>query len=394
MHLSREEIDARLEELRDKLPQSILDELRQELHRVKLTKEALESIIEEVLKRYEYARVEPGEAVGVVAAQSMGEPSTQMTMRTFHYAGVAELNVTLGLPRIIEIVDARKKPSTPMMTIYLEEEYARDREKAEQVAQEIETLYLEDLLEKSEIDLMHQRVNLYFDEYEMRRRKVEMEEVVKKLSSVKGVSTEVAGNVVSVIPEKTSSIKELRKLENRVKGIHLRGIKDIRRVVLRREGEEYVIYTEGSNLKDVLRIEGVDITRTKTNDITEIQRVLGIEAGRNAIINEIQDTLNEQGLTVDVRHLMLVADMMAVDGTIKAIGRHGVSGEKASVLARAAFEITVDHLLHAAVAGEYEELEGIVENVIVGRPVKLGTGMVELVMRRELEEAKEVKEAE
>ena len=394
MHLSREEIDARLEELRDKLPQSILDELRQELHRVKLTKEALESIIEEVLKRYEYARVEPGEAVGVVAAQSMGEPSTQMTMRTFHYAGVAELNVTLGLPRIIEIVDARKKPSTPMMTIYLEEEYARDREKAEQVAQEIETLYLEDLLEKSEIDLMHQRVNLYFDEYEMRRRKVEMEEVVKKLGSVKGVSTEVAGNVVSVIPEKTSSIKELRKLENRVKGIHLRGIKDIRRVVLRREGEEYVIYTEGSNLKDVLRIEGVDITRTKTNDITEIQRVLGIEAGRNAIINEIQDTLNEQGLTVDVRHLMLVADMMAVDGTIKAIGRHGVSGEKASVLARAAFEITVDHLLHAAVAGEYEELEGIVENVIVGRPVKLGTGMVELVMRRELEEAKEVKEAE
>ncbi len=394
MHLSREEIDARLEELRDKLPQSILDELRQELYRVKLTKEALESIIEEVMKRYEYARVEPGEAVGVVAAQSMGEPSTQMTMRTFHYAGVAELNVTLGLPRIIEIVDARKKPSTPMMTIYLEEEYARDKEKAEQVAQEIETLYLEDLLEKSEIDLMHQRVNLYFDEYEMRRRKVEMEEVVKKLSSVKGVSTEVAGNVVSVIPEKTSSIKELRKLENRVKGIHLRGIKDIRRVVLRREGDEYVIYTEGSNLKDVLRIEGVDITRTKTNDITEIQRVLGIEAGRNAIINEIQDTLNEQGLTVDVRHLMLVADMMAVDGTIKAIGRHGVSGEKASVLARAAFEITVDHLLHAAVAGEYEELEGIVENVIVGRPVKLGTGMVELVMRRELEEAKEVKEAE
>ncbi len=394
MHLSREEIDARLEELRDKLPQSILEELRQELHRAKLTKEALESIIEEVLKRYEYARVEPGEAVGVVAAQSMGEPSTQMTMRTFHYAGVAELNVTLGLPRIIEIVDARKKPSTPMMTIYLEEEYARDKEKAEQVAQEIETLYLEDLLEKSEIDIVHQRVNLYFDEYEMRRRKVEMEEVLKKLGSIKGVSTEVAGNVVSVIPEKTSSIKELRKLENRVKGIHLRGIKDIRRVVLRREGEEYVIYTEGSNLKDVLRIEGVDITRTKTNDITEIQRVLGIEAGRNAIINEIQDTLNEQGLTVDVRHLMLVADMMAVDGTIKAIGRHGVSGEKASVLARAAFEITVDHLLHAAVAGEYEELEGIVENVIVGRPVKLGTGMVELVMRRELEEAKEVKEAE
>ncbi|HDL16036.1 MAG TPA: DNA-directed RNA polymerase subunit A'', partial [Euryarchaeota archaeon] len=151
----------------------------------------------------------------------------------------------------------------------------------------------------------------------------------------------------------------------------------------------HVIYTEGSNLKDVLKIDGVDVTRTKTNDILEVHRVLGIEAARNAIINEIQDTLNEQGLIVDIRHLMLISDIMTVDGDVKAIGRHGVSGEKASVLARAAFEITVDHLLDAGVKGEYDELEGIVENVIVGRPVKLGTGMVEVVMRRELEESKE-----
>ncbi|NOZ76254.1 MAG: DNA-directed RNA polymerase subunit A'', partial [Euryarchaeota archaeon] len=108
-----------------------------------------------------------------------------------------------------------------------------------------------------------------------------------------------------------------------------------------------------------------------------------------AIINEILDTLDEQGLKVDTRHLMVLADMMTVDGTVKAIGRHGVSGQKASVLARAAFEITVDHLLKAGIRGEFEDLNGIVENVIVGRPVKLGTGMVELAMKRELEEKKE-----
>ncbi len=389
MYLSEEEVLKRIAELKDKLPPSLYSDLESELRKVKVTKEDLEKIIAEVLRRYEFAKVEPGEAVGIVAAQSMGEPSTQMTMRTFHYAGVAELNVTLGLPRIIEIVDARKKPSTPMMTIYLEEEYARDREKAEQVARAIETLYVRDVMEKSEIDLVNSRVNIYLDEYELRRKKVTAEEIVAKLKSIKGVDIEQNGNVIISLTMSNPTIKELRKLANRVAELHLRGIKDITRVVLRREEDEYVIYTEGSNLKDVLKIEGVDVTRTKTNDIMEIQRVLGIEAARNAIINEIQDTLNEQGLIVDVRHLMLVADMMTVDGTVKAIGRHGVSGEKASVLARAAFEITVDHLLQAAVTGEYDELEGIVENVIVGRPVKLGTGMVELVMRRELEESKE-----
>ncbi|NOZ58613.1 MAG: DNA-directed RNA polymerase subunit A'' [Euryarchaeota archaeon] len=388
MYLSEEEIQQRIAELKEKIPASLYSDLESELKKVKVTAEQLERIIAEVLRRYEFAKVEPGEAVGIVAAQSMGEPSTQMTMRTFHYAGVAELNVTLGLPRIIEIVDARKKPSTPMMTIYLEEEYARDREKAEQVAREIETLYVRDVLEKSEIDLVNSRVLLYLDEYELRRKKLSVEDVVARLKSIKGVEIEEENGVIS-LKMSNPTIKDLRKLSNRVSDLHLRGIKDITRVVLRREEKEYVIYTEGSNLKDVLKIEGVDVTRTKTNDIMEIQRVLGIEAARNAIINEIQDTLNEQGLIVDVRHLMLVADMMTVDGTVKAIGRHGVSGEKASVLARAAFEITVDHLLQAAVTGEYDELEGIVENVIVGRPVKLGTGMVELVMRRELEESKE-----
>ena len=153
---------------------------------------------------------------------------------------------------------------------------------------------------------------------------------------------------------------------------------------MRKEGEEYVIYTEGSNLKEVLKIDGVDIVKSKTNDILEISKVLGIEAARNAIINEALDTLDEQGLRVDVRHIMLISDMMSVDGTVKSIGRHGVSGEKASVLARAAFEITVDHLLKAGVRGEVEKLSGIVENVIVGRPVMLGTGMVDLVMKRAL----------
>jgi len=392
MYLSQEKINERLEEIKDKVPLIIYEDLQRELSKFKVTEEALENILRDVLRRYEYAEVEPGEAVGIVAAQSMGEPSTQMTMRTFHYAGVAELNVTLGLPRIIEIVDARKQPSTPSMTIYLEEEYAKDKNKARKVANMIGNLYVGDLLESDELDYLGSKVILNFEEYELERNDVVIDDIVAKLKSgLKGVDVEADGNTVtlSLAKGKTASRKELKKILTKARDIYIRGVKGITRVVMRKEGEEYVIYTEGSNLKDVLRIDGVDVTRTKTNDILEIQRVLGIEAARNAIINEIQDTLNEQGLIVDIRHLMLVADIMTVDGEVKAIGRHGVSGDKASVLARAAFEITVDHLLDAGVKGEYDELEGIVENVIVGRPVKLGTGMVEVVMRRELEERKE-----
>jgi DNA-directed RNA polymerase subunit A" len=385
-YLKKKEILEELEKVKDDVSPMVYRDLVEGVRNVKLTQDQLERIISEVKRRYEYAQVEPGEAVGVVAAQSMGEPSTQMTMRTFHYAGVAELNVTLGLPRIIELVDARRTPSTPTMTIYLDEEHAKEREKAKEIAKQIETVVVGDVVDKSEIDLVDSRVTLILDSYELRRRELSAEDIVAKLNHTKiKVGDDWDAERISLVSS-TSSIKELRKLASKAKDIYLRGIKGIERVVMRKEGDEYVIYTEGSNLKDVLKISGVDITRTKTNDIVEIESVLGIEAARNAIINETLDTLDEQGLRVDVRHLMLIADMMSVDGTIKAIGRHGVSGEKASVLARAAFEITVDHLLRAGIKGEVEDLSGIVENVIVGRPVMLGTGMVELVMRRYQEE--------
>ncbi|GBE55272.1 DNA-directed RNA polymerase subunit beta' [archaeon BMS3Bbin15] len=392
MYLSQKKIDERLMELKEEIPLKMYNDLNRELSKVKITEEALENILKDVLRRYKYAEVEPGEAVGILAAQSMGEPSTQMTMRTFHYAGVAELNVTLGLPRIIEIVDARKQPSTPSMTIYLEEDYRNNPKMAKKVASTIGNLYVSDLLESDELDYLGSKVILYLDEYELDKNEVEIDEIVSKVKSgFKGIDVESEDKsiVLSLAKGKNASRKELKKILTKAKIIYIRGVKGVTRVVMRKEGDEHVIYTEGSNLKDVLKIDGVDVTRTKTNDILEVHRVLGIEAARNAIINEIQDTLNEQGLIVDIRHLMLISDIMTVDGDVKAIGRHGVSGEKASVLARAAFEITVDHLLDAGVKGEYDELEGIVENVIVGRPVKLGTGMVEVVMRRELEESKE-----
>ncbi|MEE9565022.1 MAG: DNA-directed RNA polymerase subunit A'' [Candidatus Hydrothermarchaeaceae archaeon] len=382
-YLSEKEIKNRLEKIKDEFPEGLYIDLKNALLETEVSASEFNEIVEEVRKRYEYSLVEPGEAVGIVAAQSMGEPSTQMTMRTFHYAGVAELNVTLGLPRIIEIVDARKIPSTPTMTIYLEKEYANDREKAKEIAKQIEVITVGDVIKRSETDLIDSNIALVLDKYEMKRRDLTAAEIVEKLNKIKSEKIEWDKNKIS-LKFKNFSMRELRKTVGKIKEVYLRGIKNINKVVMRKEGEEYIIYTEGSNLKEVLKIDGVDIAKSKTNDILEISKVLGIEAARNAIINEALDTLDEQGLRVDVRHIMLISDMMSVDGTVKSIGRHGVSGEKASVLARAAFETTVDHLLKAGVRGDVEKLEGIVENVIVGRPVMLGTGMVDLVMKRAL----------
>jgi len=131
-----------------------------------------------------------------------------------------------------------------------------------------------------------------------------------------------------------------------------------------------------------MRVKGVDPTRTITNNIHEIEKVLGIEAARQALINEIMNVLEEQGLDVDIRHVMLVADLMTRTGTVKQVGRHGVTGEKPSVLARAAFEVTVKHLLDAAARGERDELKGVAENVIIGQLIPLGTSMVKLIMKR------------
>ncbi len=304
---------------------------------------------------------------------------THNTMRTFHYAGVAEINVTLGLPRLIEILDVRKNPSTPMMTIRLLPEYAKDREKAREVANRIEATYVKDIAD-IEVDIRRMRIIIKPDRAVLERKDLTVENLKGKIEkSIKMEVTEENGNLVVQIEE--PSYKVLMETFEKIKNTLVAGIKEIRRVIIRKEGDEYVLYTEGSNLKKVMKVKGVDFTRTLTNNIYEIYEVLGIEAARNAIIKEAIETLEEQGLEVDVRHIMLVADVMTADGELKQIGRHGVAGEKQSILARAAFEMTVNNLLEAAVKGEVDYLRGITENIIVGQPIKLGTGDVELRLK-------------
>ncbi len=367
------------------LPMAMVIRIADRLEGIDIPEDKLKEILSAANLRFVNHSMDPNESAGIIAAQSIGEPGTQMTMRTFHYAGVAEINVTLGLPRLIEIVDARRVPSTPMMTIHLDRRVGLNVDKVREIASYIEVTTLIDIAD-IEADIVNMKVYIKPDRRKIQQKGITLEDIkdrIMKLRPVRKIGKDNAAidkdDQQIVISAVEGSFKQLQNVVDALKVAKIRGLDGIVRAVIRKLGEEYVVYTEGSNLKEVMTVDLVDQTRTTTNSITEIQDVLGIEAARNAIMLEASRTLDEQGLSVDMRHIMLVADLMSNDGDVKAIGRHGISGKKSSVLARAAFEITAAHLLHASIIGEVDPLEGVAENIIVGQPVTLGTGAVNLV---------------
>lgn len=382
----KEYLNKRLEEVKAKLPDKIIEDLRNAILSIDIdvTEEEIDRIIELTIKDYEGSLIEPGEAVGIVAAQSIGEPGTQMTLRTFHFAGIRELNVTLGLPRLIEIVDARKTPSTPMMTLYLTDEYKKDKEKALEIARKIEYTKIENVVASVSIDISSMSITLQLDEDMLKDKGVTVDDVKKVISKLKigNIRIEdVDEYTFTIYFENVDSIMGLFKMREKILNTKIKGVKGIKRAIVQKKGDEYVIITDGSNIEGILGVKGIDISKIQTNNIHEVAEVFGIEAARELIIREIKRVLDEQGLDVDIRHIVLVADMMTKTGIIRQIGRHGVTGEKSSILARAAFEVTVKHLLDAAARGEIEEFKGVVENIIIGQPIRLGTGIVELTMK-------------
>jgi DNA-directed RNA polymerase subunit A" len=388
-------VDEVLEAVKEILPLSLYEELVKSLSEATdLSDEEKLAVIEEVVRRYVLAMAQPGEPVGVVAAQSIGEPGTQMTLRTFHYAGLMEFDVTLGLPRLIEVVDAKREPSTPIMEIYLDEEHKYSEAKAREIARRIEYTTLEKVMASLQYTLGDRDVIIKLDPEMLEDKGVSVDLVIERIRD-SGIGEVRLGEdqytlVVTidrkVLPEeRIFDYRTYKEIESKLRKLYLKGVKGINRTSIRVIDEkvvdgkvvrEYAIVTEGSNLAEVLFMEGVDYRRTTTNNIFEIAEVLGIEAARNAIIKEIMKVLEDAGLDVDIRHVMLVADVMTWNGSIRQIGRLGVAGEKPSVLARAAFEVTVRQFYDAAVAGEEDSLKGVTESIIAGIPPRVGTGLV------------------
>lgn len=370
-------------EYEGKLTRKILEEVRAEAKERNLTKEQTKKVLAYLKDEYDAAKISPGEAIGILTAESFGEPGTQMTLNVFHFAGVAEVSVTQGLPRLIEILDARKEISTPSMEIYLKKGVSKDMAEVKRVAALIKETKLNEIATEFSVDLNKLQVEVKLNAQRMKDLKLKHEDVAEALNAnMKGIKAS-AGSEKIIIKTKAeeNELMETYKIKEKAKEVFIKGVKGITQVLPVKNNEEYVIITAGSNLKDVIEVEEVDETRTMTNSLFEVLKVFGIEAGRQNIIKEAQKVIEDQGLDVDVRHIMFIADAMTTSGTIKGITRSGITGDKKSVLARASFETPLKHLINASVIGEEDGLNSVIENVMLNQPVPLGTGLPDLVTK-------------
>ncbi|MBW2970291.1 DNA-directed RNA polymerase subunit A'' [Candidatus Woesearchaeota archaeon] len=373
-------VHADLKDFEGKLPPKLLQEIEEKCPASKLKK-----VAQRVYDEFFSSMIDAGEAVGLVAAESIGEPGTQMTLNTFHYAGVAEMNVTMGLPRIIEILDGRKSITTPQMEIFLKSPYNKGKDIRE-IALQIKETKLGELVLEYGLNIVDLKIELKLNQERMKDLDVSpaflVKAVEKALSSDASVKHEDGVLVLKLKgKEDERGLNALYRLKEKSKDVYIKGIKGVSQILPVKRKDEFIIITAGSNLKKVFELDFVDTQRTSTNDIYEISEVLGIEAARQAIMDEVFKVIETQGLNVDIRHIMLVADTMTAGGEIKGVTRYGVVSEKASVLARASFETPIKHIINAALKGEVDHLNSVVENVMLNQAVPVGTGLPGLVTK-------------
>jgi len=362
------------------LPKSILEEIEEKCPASKLKK-----VASRVYEEFCSAKIDAGEAVGLVSAESIGEPGTQMTLDTFHFAGVAEMNVTMGLPRIIEILDGRKTIATPMMEIFLKSPFNQGKD-IHTLAWRVKETVFGELVKEYVINIVDLKIEVKLNKDKMGVLGVTPSFLIKAIE--KGAGKEVSakedeeGLVLKFKGKEDKGLNDLYKLKEKLRNVYVCGIKGVSQVLPVKRKDEFIIITAGSNLKKVMELDFVDESRVTSNDIYEIMKVFGIEAARQAIIDEVFKVIEAQALNVDIRHIMLVSDTMCASGMVKGITRYGVVSEKSSVLARASFETPIKHIINASLVGEIDFLNSVVENVMLNQAVPVGTGLPGLITKQ------------
>ncbi|MBR9693433.1 DNA-directed RNA polymerase subunit A'' [Candidatus Woesearchaeota archaeon] len=374
--------EAIFKEYTEKLPGKLLEEVRDNLP-TKVTDAKLKKILAAVEEEYLNTVVDPGESVGLVCAESIGEPGTQMTLNTFHFAGVSEMNVTTGLPRLIEILDARKTIKSPMMEVYLKEPFSQG-EGIKVIAEKVKETKFNEYIKEVTIDVVESTMSIQLDEDKMAVVEMKTDRLIKILAkSLKGFSLKKIDETTLEVKStsKEEPLKDVYRVREKIKGIYINGVRGVTQVLPVKRGDEYLIITAGTNLKAILKMEEVDTTRTVSNNLYEIGEVLGIEAVREQIIREVIKVLEAQGIGIDIRHILLVADTMTMSGHVQGISRYGIVKTKPSVLARASFETPLRHIFNASIIGEEDQLNSVIENVMLNQPVPLGTGLPGLITK-------------
>uniref|UniRef100_A0A5S6QTH3 DNA-directed RNA polymerase subunit n=1 Tax=Trichuris muris TaxID=70415 RepID=A0A5S6QTH3_TRIMR len=345
------------------------------------------------MRKYRSALTEAGTAVGAIAATSVGEPSTQMTLKTFHFAGVASMNITQGVPRIREIVNAVGNISTPVITVALSEE--RNEEFARLVKGRIERTTLGEVTESVETvcqkDACFLLLKISMERIRLLQLEINLPSIVERILAAK-LFIKLLPRQVSIRGSRYISIQVegakqmciaslLIYLKQSLLDIVVYGLPNVKRCIIKadeKSGETMNLLVEGNDYMRVLGTVGIDPNRTLSNNPIEVARTLGIEAARKSIISEIGSTMASHGIGLDIRHLMVLADMMTNSGAVTGLTRQGLPKVKDSVILQASFERTTDHLYAAAYHGHEDSICGVSESIIFGTPISLGTGMVDL----------------
>ena len=366
------------------LPPKIIERIEDYSKKRKFSDSKKKKLLEVVTERYNEGLVTPGDAMGMIAAQSIGEPGTQMTLRTKHYAGSLEVSVGQGIQRVIEIVDGRLKAKYPSMTIYVDEKVFTNDKKLKKFAHSLLDIKVASIGNFDE-DFENKSVFFILNSEKINDLELDSDEIINLVydkiddtySSKRFIKSKTG---IKFSFDDVTSLYVIRKALLKWLKIPLFGVKYIEKVVINEVDGVKVIVTKGSNLSGIIKVEGVDTFRTITNDLVEIHKVYGIEAAREAIVKELLKVFANNGITINKRHIFILADLMCSTGRIQGIVRTGINGAKASPFARASFEETVKHILNAAFYGEIELLSGITENLIVGQPIAAGTGIVKLTL--------------
>ena len=424
----------------------------------RFNRNAVEILIEKIVLQYKRSIIAPGEMVGIIAAQSIGEPTTQMTLNTFHFAGVAsKSNVTRGVPRIEEILSLSENPKNPSCTVFMHTDQEENQENAQNIMNKIENTTLKSLVDSVKIcfdpddlnTLMEEDSELItqFKEFEnmlddcgnankdeaeksnwIIRMELNAENMLDKNITIEDINFAIKNvysdeldclfgdynsdnivfrirlnSVIKKIKEKNNNTKpldqsnEIYLIQNfqdqLLNNMVLRGVKDIGRVIPRKITDSvtekdgkyarrdiWVLDTVGTNLLDLLSVDYVDTTRTITNDIQEIYRVLGIEAARQAIFDEISEVIEFDSTYINYHHLSLLCDRMACNDKMVSIFRHGINNDNIGPIAKASFEETPEMFLKAARHAELDPMRGVSANVMCGQEGYFGTSAFQVLL--------------
>ncbi|XP_050312133.1 DNA-directed RNA polymerase III subunit RPC1 [Anthonomus grandis grandis] len=374
----------------------------------RLTCSQLVTFLETCGQKYTRSIIEPGTAVGALAAQSIGEPGTQMTLKTFHFAGVASMNITQGVPRIKEIINATKTISTPIINASLVNDsdpwFAREvKVRIERTTLGEISTFIDDVYTKDDAFLL---IQLNYDRIKLLKLEVNAESIRYSICTTSKLKLKPADvrvesdTIITVHPNRSTHSRRLNfalsELKDQIPNVVVKGLPTVNRAVIARDDKRgkatYHLCVEGNNLREVMATYGVDGRKTVSNNVLEVYQTLGIEAARETIMSEIKMVMENHGMSVDYRHIMLLAAQMTHTGEVLGITRQGLAKMKQSVLNLASFEKTADHLFDAAYYGQTDKISGVSENIIMGMPAPIGTGIFKLMHKpKTVEQNPEIK---